>query len=392
MEATTGSTETNLIGIAGTNENNVKMPEPPLLEDSVEPTRASVDGDDLDDDNNYQEDANHTNVNTHHQQHHSTEKGIFPLWTRLTDKLHQGITKFVVTLSVNAAMRPYTVIASVLFLSFALVGIGFFTNFNINVEETEIYSPFNSIPQEHFHWRNEESGFVESTRVTTFVVHANGENVLGYEPMERVFKALDTVRSIPGYEEICEDGDYFDERTEEWTCRIISATRFWYHDTEVFYSTSKDDADVIQTLSQTEYPGGIPADHEYVLGKLEREPTDSGSNNGTITYVPAYFVYVLLSNKEQTEEFEIEVIERLSALQKSWEKEEGNILQLEYFAERSFSDEFTRAIEEDMYLVPVAFLMMAGFTCIVFFSSDRVKSRSGLGVGSVTTIGMSLMS
>lgn len=36
--------------------------------------------------------------------------------------------------------------------------------------------------------------------------------------------------------------------------------------------------------------------------------------------------------------------------------------------------------------------MMSGFTCLVFFQKDRVQSRSGLGVGSVTTIGMSLMS
>ena len=41
---------------------------------------------------------------------------------------------------------------------------GFFTNFHINVEETEIYAPFNSVPQEHMHWRDNEAGFLEATR------------------------------------------------------------------------------------------------------------------------------------------------------------------------------------------------------------------------------------
>ena len=317
-------------------------------------------------------------------------KGVFPLWTRLTARMHRGITRFVVTLGVHAARHPKSYVAAILLLSFSLVGIGFFTNFNINVEETEIYAPFDSIPQDHFAWRNDESGFLESTRVTTLVVHADGANVLGWEPMERVFTALDTVRKIPGYHDICEGGDFLDERTGERTCRIISATRYWYHDTELFYNETHTDAELIATLSQLEYPGGVPADHEYVMGKLER--IDNGYGNGTVTYVPAYFVYILLSNKEETEEFENLIIEQLSDLQAAWEKEDDNLLRLSYFAERSFSDEFTRAIEEDMFLVPMIFIMMSGFTCLVFFQSDRVQSRSGLGVGSVTTIGMSLMS
>ncbi|CAB9528936.1 Pick C1-like protein 1 [Seminavis robusta] len=328
-----------------------------------------------------------------HTQHRKTE-GVFPIWTRMTDSMHHYITRFVVTLAVTAASRPRTVISAVILMSLALVGTGLFTNFHINVEETEIYAPFNSIPQYHMEWRDDvdKSGFLPSTRVTTIAIHANGANILGKEPMERVFTALDTVRNISGYKDICADGDYYDTLHDEFTCRIIGATRFWYHDTQLFYEQAKTEDDVIQTLSQTEYPPGIPADHEYVLGTLQRQE-NNGHGNGTITYVPAYFVYILLSIKEdKTELFELDVVEQLSKLQSAWDKEEGNILQLEFFAERSFSDEFTRAIEEDMFLVPVGFIMMAGFTCVVFFQSDRVQSRSGLGVGSVTTIAMSLMS
>lgn len=280
----------------------------------------------------------------------SPKKGIFPWWTRLTDKMHRGITRFVVTMSLNAAKNPKTCIAGVLLLSFSLVGIGFFTNFRLELDENVIYAPSDSIPQDHFAWRNDKSGFLESTRVTTLVIHADGANVLGKEPMDRVFEALDIVRNIPGYQDICEDGDYYDERSGAFTCRIISATRYWYHDTELYHQEIQTDAELTVAISQSEYPGGVPADHEYVMGKIER--IDNGYGNGTITYVPAHFVYILLSNKEkQTMEFEKLVIEQLSTLQATWAKEDGSLLRLSYFAERSFSDEFTRAIEEDMFLV-----------------------------------------
>ncbi|CAB9501834.1 patched domain containing [Seminavis robusta] len=157
-------------------------------------------------------------------------------------------------------------------------------------------------------WRDDvdKSGFLPSTRVTTIAIHANGANILGKEPMERVFTALDTVRNISGYKDICADGDYYDTLHDEFTCRIIGATRFWYHDTQLFYEQAKTEDDVIQTLSQTEYPPGIPADHEYVLGTLQRQE-NNGHGNGTITYVPAYFVYILLSIKEdKTELFELD--------------------------------------------------------------------------------------
>jgi hypothetical protein len=316
---------------------------------------------------------------------HNNKPGLFPLWTRLTNAIHRMVTNFIVTLSLYSAHHPYRVIGVSVFISLALVTTGLLTNFHINVKETEIFAPFNSIPGQHMQWRNDEAGFLQATRVTTLVIHANGANVLGKEPMERVFYALDTVRNMSGYHDICEDGDYYDERADEFTCRILSTTRFWYHDTKLFYEQAQTDEDVIATLSQPQYPVNIPADHDFVLGKYQRD------DNGTITSVPAYFVYILLSIKDDTEAFESKIIERLSALQTAWIQEEGNMLRLEYFAERSFSDEFSRAIEADMFLVPIGFIMMAGFTCVVFYQSDRIQSRSGLGVGSVFTIGMSLM-
>ena len=315
-------------------------------------------------------------------------KAIFPLWTRMTTRLHNLINRAVVAMAVFAARRPIPVIAAVLVVSFTLIGVGFFTNFELNVNETELYAPFNSIPKQQQAWRTYESGFQEGSRVTTMVIHADGDNLLSRDAMAKVFEALDVVRATPGYDEICDGGAYYDTQTDTRTCRIVGATRYWYHDTNKFFAETSTDEDVQLMLSETEYPGGTPVDHDFVLGQYEK--TDVG---GIVTYVPAYFMYVLLTDKDDgsTKDFEKIIIRRLEELQEAWDNDPSQFYQLEFFAERSFSDEFKRAIENDMPLVPVIFFMMSGFTCLVFFSKDRVQSRCLLGVGSVTTIGMSLM-
>ena len=385
-------------------EEGASCPEPPptkSLTKAIMPPVGSKREDDEDVAGNFQNrngemventyNVSATSPQDYHEQHdhdgnHSHNmKPVFPAWTRLTSSMHRTVTHSIVTLSVFSARNPYSVIVGLILLSFSMATIGFFTNFEINVKENEIFAPFRSIPVKHMEWRDEKSGFQRSTRVTTLVIHADGANVLGKEPLERVFFALDTVRNISGYHDICKDGDYYDERTNEWTCRILATTRFWYHDPQLFYEQVQTDEDVIATISQPLYPVNVPADHDFVLGKYQRD------DNGKVTFVPAFFVFVLLNVKEGTEAFEAKVIEQLSALQTEWIQEDGNILRLEYFAERSFSDEFTRAIQADMYLVPIGFIMMSGLTCIVFYHSDRIQSRSGLGIGSVFTIVMSIM-
>lgn len=308
-------------------------------------------------------------------------------WTQCTDFLHDKVVSFVVSVSVLAARNPKRCIYSIIFVSLTLVVTGLFTNFNIEVDEKVLYAPFSSIPQEHWRWVKQESGFVDTVRPTTLILHNDGENIMGIEEMNLVFKALDTVRNTSGYADVCEDGAYWDGYRKEFTCRIVSVTRTWYHDVDLFHSQVKSQQDLANALSLSEYPGGARKDPEFVMGDLQYE-----DDSTTVSYVPAFFVSILLSGKgEQTEEFETRVIENLLALREQWNAE-GSKIRLEFVAERSFADEFQRAIARDMYLVPVIGFLMAAFTCLVFYRKDRIQSRCLLGVLSVVTITMSLCS
>ncbi|CAB9512172.1 Pick C1-like protein 1 [Seminavis robusta] len=307
-------------------------------------------------------------------------------WTQLTDKLHEANQKFVLKLALTAARNPFRCIVGIILLSFTLLLAGLATNFHINVEETEIYAPFDSLPRLHSNWYDTESGFEEATRGTILMIHNNGGNVLDTSAMKKVFEAVDAVRNTTGYTDVCRDGAYWDGYNQEFTCRIMSATRFWYHDVDLFDSQVQSEDDLIRQLSAQEFPGEVPVDHEYIMGNLQRD------DSGNITYIPSFFVYIFLNDKgEKTLEFESAVLETLAALQDQWDQDNSLNLHLDYLSERSPSDEFRRAIEEDMFLLPIIFFVMSGFTCFVFFKDNRVQSRCLLGVGSVTTILMSLM-
>jgi uncharacterized BrkB/YihY/UPF0761 family membrane protein len=55
-------------------------------------------------------------------------------------------------------------------------------------------------------------------------------------------------------------------------------------------------------------------------------------------------------------------------------------------------DRFTRAIVDDIPLVPIVFVIMGIFTSLVFWKKDKVQSRSLLGFGAVVTVLLSIIS
>ncbi|CAB9521722.1 Pick C1-like protein 1 [Seminavis robusta] len=312
---------------------------------------------------------------------------VWPWWSKATNALHEANRKFVLTLALAAARNPIRCFVTIIILSVTLISTGLATNFHINVDENEIYTPFQAVSRLHEEWYLDESGLGESARNTVLMIHSHGDNVLAMHSLRRVFEALDTVRNTTGYNEVCEGAPYYDSYNEEYTCQILSTTRFWYHDHQMFEDQVNTEDDLVQQLSSPEYPGGVPTDSEYVMGNLQHD------ENGTITYVPAFFVFVMLTDKgEQTLEFEAAVLERLADLQAQWDEDATNGLRLDYYAERSGADEFRRAIDKDLYLLPAVFFAMSAFTCLVFFQKDPVQSRCLLGLGSIVTILLSLSS
>lgn len=319
-------------------------------------------------------------------------KPICPPWTWLTNGLHGLIIRFVLALSGHAARYPKTYIGCITAFSCIILGVGFFTNFQLELNFEIVATPIDSQPQRHYDWINSQQGFPEDTRQVLLVLHNNGRNVLHKQQTRKLFTAIDTIRETPGYNELCQQGTYvnFDGIS---TCRILSASGYWGdHNVTLFDKHVKHDRDVRHAMSANQFASGSPVYKDAILGNYEKDPFTK-----ELLSAESYVTIVELPNKDDSDGFERAMLQRLQDLKMSWEEAADDeiteeILHLDLMTLYSYEVEYMRSILTDIYLIPIVALMMIGFTCLIFYRpGDKVQSRSSLGVASVITISMSIM-
>lgn len=168
-------------------------------------------------------------------------------------------------------------------------------------------------------------------------IHAEGGNVLNSEAVSRVFEAIDAVRHLENYEEVCADSRYVDPNdASRHTCEIFGLTRFWGHDTEAFLNSpaaSSDEAARIALSAQT-YPDGRPVSETEIYGYPVRD------ENGTLVSAELIVFGIDFPDTDEAESFESDALDVvLDILRQRWAHEKGNDLRLEVQAWRSFEDE-----------------------------------------------------
>jgi len=309
-------------------------------------------------------------------------------WSNLIFHAQTPVKKAMLVITDSVVRNPKTYITLVCIFSLVLLTTGIFTNFNVEVNEDVLWTPRGCRSLSEGHWVDHISGFPTNPRSFMMLVHANGQSVLGQEGISRVFDAVDIVRSTPGYADVCVNSQMtnFLDDNGQVTCNIVAVTSFWNDTKSVFTDNIQSDGEAIAALSMLTYPDGTPVESEAVFGKARKD------ENLTLTSVVSYLISINLPETRQSEDFETPAIENIKALSATWAAEAGNPFRLELFAVRSFSDEFTRAIVTDIPLVPIVFVIMSIFTCVVFFQFDWVFSRSLLGFGAVVSVLLAIMS
>lgn len=306
-------------------------------------------------------------------------------WTNVINGIRAPINSVILAISDHAARHPWAYVVFVVTISVLFLVTGIFTNFSIDVDEDTLWTPRNSRPLSHGEWINDKSGFPGQPRTFLALIHRKGENVLGIEGVQRAFDAIDVIRETDNYDKLCLLSDHEDFNGEK-TCPLYAVSNFW-NDTEVVFDSSiTTDEEAIIAVSNKFYPNGAPVDINAIMGKSVR------GDDGVLISAESYTIVIALPDDDDSADLEEKALDDLFDLQDAWAAEPGNDFVLQVFADRSFSDEFTRAIINDIPLVPIVFVIMSIFTCIVFWRRDWVQSRSLLGFGAVVTVFLAIMS
>lgn len=338
---------------------------------------------------------------------------VIGCWKRFTQWIHYGILQFVLTLSGLSARNPKRCIVLVILVSVILLITGFFTGFYIAVNEEEMFAPKTAPSRAMVEYIRNLEGFPPPARLAIFIVHANGDSIVRYEAVDGLFRAVDAARELDGYNEVCAESGVkgYDG---EYTCRIIGPTRFWYNNATLFreqtnfavankFYETKDEA-VQAIMSLETFPDGSPAFQEMLMGQVEWEYGDSSSGlsfnstTGTKTLASATALFLLMElppvgvKMQDTMDLEMQMNDVLFALRDEMKNTPGKDIRLEFITQKSLPDELVRAIAVDIPLLPFVMIIMLGFTCLVFFRWDKIKSRTSLGFGAVATIALAIMS
>ena len=231
-------------------------------------------------------------------------------------------------------------------VSFALAGIGLATNFHLEDDIVRLWTPQHATVVQHKEWM--DTVFPVEPRILALLFHnADGSNLLqsssdnspttATNTLQYVQQAIDAIRSLPDYDTVCAESDYVDRDTNTHTCEIYGPSKFWNHDASTLNSWNHNET--IQHISELEFPDRMPIVQDKLYGFPVRE---NDQEDGLLVSVQSVWTYIFLP--PSAEEFEMDALEAI------WNLPNQKLLQVQVRAERSFADEFTRAIVVDIPL------------------------------------------
>lgn len=264
-------------------------------------------------------------------------------WTRLVRRLHEPVHVFLQFVTRLSARNPRRTVVGMTVLALFLAVVGLSTNFVIDVDEDSLWTPRGSSAERHQKWIKEESGFKLEPRWFVLLFHFDGENVLGQSQVQRMFDVLDGVRSVEGYDEMCQATDYVDVNGVR-TCEINGPPQIWNTSTAFFQSNVTSDEEAIQGLSVRFMLDLFPVVEELFYGFPKRDEND------LLTSVTSYSIFFHFPQTDLAEDVEEKALDVVLDFQQKWRNDPESNLYVEVAAERSFPDEFTRAIITDIPL------------------------------------------
>jgi hypothetical protein len=214
-----------------------------------------------------------------------------------------------------------------------MAAIGLATNFSYTVDETIMWTPFGTATESQRDWIEAEWGTRQGVRPFVIFLHGEGRNILGQNSIAHLFEALDLIRNLDGYDDVCTMSAYVGSDGNH-TCKIHGAVQFWNSTTSIFEQQVTTDEDAILALSADRYPNTAPVYEYEIFGYPRRNAT-----NDLLTSVISYTVRVELPFIEASKDLEEDALDAILQLRDTWAADPTIVLRLEAVAQRTFSDE-----------------------------------------------------
>ena len=345
-------------------------------------------------------------------------------WNQRTNFIKQPIFSALLFCAKVSAVNPIATVIIAIMFALSIFIIGGLSNFKIETSERILFIPVNSVTEKHNELVDADYAQGDPSASVRIIVHANEENVLTLEGMERTFEALDTIRNMTTYQELC---------VENNLCSINSVTNFWSHNYTVFKNEIKTEEQLKTTVSQFQYPDGYLVNRDYIIGNpkpsltvqdiqsfIVYETLLSSKSNTTATKVTSdsatftpdayetilgkagenfklktlesYFMAVTVPRSNGLEKlataFEMEGTAAIVALTEKWSKDSN------YSASAMSSslgkEESLKSLAKDAPLMLCAFLIMTVFCIFSLSRKHKVRGHGLLGIGAVFSIILSI--
>jgi len=337
-------------------------------------------------------------------------------WVSFTNTLRRGITNGVLRTTHHAATHPWAYVGGITFFSLALLGIGFATNFNMQVTAFEQYTVFDSVMREEKQWVDDIVQFPPTPHSVRMMIHAHGASVLTQQGIQHAFDVVQEIQASPYYDEVCPPTNhvmdhrqftYEDNKTTITNgggygseCHIRGITMLWNNSQSLMKNKTQSDKDILKAVASAHFPDGSDVDTREIMGRVTRH---NGHKKAAIESAESILMeFMIPATHEKASVLEGIVLDRLLELRKQWTTEtltdeNDDKFALEVFIVSYLEKETTRAVMKDLPLTAIVFVIMAVFTCVVFSSNGSAKNSQTassshylLGVGAVLCVGLSL--
>jgi hypothetical protein len=313
-----------------------------------------------------------------------------PAWWNLSMDRFRGIVRrCILVVARHAAVHPYIYAIGIALFSFGIMGIGLATNFDMNMEPHDYVTPRKSVIREQRPWVHEN--FPPWPRSLRVLIHKGGDNMLTTEGVLRAFEVVETIDSVEGYQIFCEKSMAVNNFGSSGECHQRGITSFWNNSRAVFEAGVNSTVDVILAVASDKFPDGSTVDPAEIMGHVSY-------HYETIVSAKSLLMEMLIpATAESALSRSVDALAALMALRNEWHEDSTSPYEMElYLTNYSVEEESFQTVIKDLPLIPLVFVIMFLFTCLIFSTSyppgeKKFKQRIFLGIGANVTVLLSLV-